>query len=175
MKRGPKIFGYEPGWLWWAAALVVVGLGVFFSIKLLERKQFNDAYIDELIVHHAQQQGLDVALVRSVVEAESGGDWLAESPVGAKGLMQITEIAQEDVQQRFDIDDGDLYDPDYNLRVGTLYLGYLLERFDGDVRLAVTAYHMGPTAVEEGRDPGPQNRAYVQKVMELYEASSNAE
>ena len=74
---------------------------------------------------------------------------------------------------------GDLFDPDYNVQVGTTYLAYLLDRFDGDRTLAVAAYHMGPTAVRRAmnEDPdlksidlvqkygGPQTRAYTAKVL----------
>ncbi len=182
-KRGPKVFGYEPGWLWWAAVLVVVIVGGGLLVKQVYRNATIRHYIDERITYHADAQGLDVILVQAVVEAESGGDWRAKSPLGAKGLMQITEIALADVKRLEDIDDGDLYDIDYNLHVGTLYLAYLLDRFDSDVALAVAAYHMGPTRVAKGqrkypdlsprdmieKHGGPQTRAYVKKVLKLIE------
>ena len=74
---------------------------------------------------------------------------------------------------------GDLFDPDYNVAVGTTYLAYLLKRFDNDRTLAVAAYHMGPTAIRRAMyaDPGlssldlvqkhggPQTRAYTAKVL----------
>jgi len=171
--RGPSILGYEPGWLWWVAALVVVVLSVALGVHQYQRMKFNAAYIDERIVYHANEQGLDVDLVRAVVQAESGGDWRAESPVGAKGLMQVTPIALADVQQRFGVGGGNLFNPDYNLHVGTLYLSHMLERFDGDIPLALRAYHMGPTDVARGKDPGPQTRAYVERVLELYNETNN--
>jgi len=182
-KNGPRVFGYEPGWLWWAAVFVVVCGGLFYGSHQLERHQRNRAYLQERATFHATEQGLDVALVYAVIECESGWDWRAQSPVGAKGLMQVTEIALDDVRRLEDIGGGDLFDVDYNLRVGTLYLAYLLERFDGDVALAVAAYHMGPTAIAKGerkypdlssreminKHGGPQTRAYVEKVLKLFE------
>ncbi|MFK7790127.1 MAG: lytic transglycosylase domain-containing protein [Phycisphaeraceae bacterium] len=182
-KRGPSVFGYEPGWLWWVAALVVVTVGGGALTKQVHRHLTIQEYIDARIAHHAESQGLDVVLVRSVVQAESSRDWKATSPVGAKGLMQVTDIALKDVKRLEGIDDGDLYDIDYNLRVGTLYLAYLMDRFDGDVALAVAAYHMGPTAISRGqrkypnlsprdmidKHGGPQTRAYVKKVLKLIE------
>ena len=182
-KRGPKVFGYEPGWLWWAAVLVVVMVGSGLLAKQVYRNATIQNYIDERIAYHAGEQGLDEVLVQAVVQAESSRDWKATSPVGAKGLMQITDIALQDVKRLEGIDDGDLYDIDYNLHVGTLYLAYLLDRFDNDVALAVAAYHMGPTAIGRGqrkypklsprdmieKHGGPQTRAYVKKVLKLIE------
>lgn len=182
-RRGPKVLGYQPGWLWWAAALMlVVILGVLVE-RQVARHRVNQAYIAERMAHHADEQGLDLALVSAVVEAESGGDWLAESEAGAKGLMQVTPIALKDVRQREAIAGGDLFDPDYNLRVGTLYLRHLLDRFEGDLALAIAAYHMGPTKVARGlkkypglssqemiaKHAGPKTRAYVEKVLKMYD------
>lgn len=183
IKRGPRVLGYEPGWLWWSAALVVVVVGGAVLARQIHRHLTIQAYIDDRIAHHAQEQGLDVVLVQAVVQAESGRDWKATSPVGAKGLMQVTEIALQDVKRLEGVGDGDLYDIDFNLRVGTLYLAYLLDRFEGDVALSVAAYHMGPTAIARGqrkyptlsardmieKHGGPQTRAYVKKVLKLVE------
>ncbi|MEM6458137.1 MAG: lytic transglycosylase domain-containing protein [Planctomycetota bacterium] len=143
------------------------------------------ARIEALIEDRAAAAGLDAELVRRVVRAESGGDPRAESPRGARGLMQVTDITLRDVRQRNpELPGGDLFDADYNLTVGTTYLAYLLERFDGDVTLALTAYHMGPTRVRRvqranpgitpaqlvARHAGPQTRAYVGKLLRGYEA-----
>ena len=138
------------------------------------------AALDPQIREHAAAAGLDPELVRAVVTAESGGDPRAQSNRGATGLMQITAITEKDVLQRYpEIDRGDLLEVDYNLRIGTTYLAYLLDRFDDDRTLALTAYHMGPTAVRRiqrehpGITPqallsdhaGPQTRAYVRRVL----------
>ncbi|MEM6260831.1 MAG: transglycosylase SLT domain-containing protein, partial [Planctomycetota bacterium] len=78
---------------------------------------------------------------------------------------------------------GDLFEVYYNLRVGTLYLAYLLDRFEGDITLALAAYHMGPTSVAKGiqkypdlssrdmvrRLAGPQTQAYVDRVLGMLE------
>jgi len=133
-----------------------------------------------LMQRHAAAAGVDIDLVRAVVMAESSGRADAKSNRGARGLMQITAITEKDVLQRNpDLKRGDLFDPNYNLRVGTTYLGYLLRRFDGNETLALTAYHMGPTRVRRiqkanpGVTPeklvadhaGPMTRAYVRRVL----------
>ena len=77
-----------------------------------------------LIEKHAADAGLDVDLVTAVVMAESSGRADAESNRGALGLMQITPITEKDVLQRNpSYKRGNLFDPDYNLKVGTTYLG----------------------------------------------------
>lgn len=136
---------------------------------------------DVLIEQHAREVGLPVALVRSVVTAESGGDPRAVSNRNARGLMQITPITEKDVLQRNpELRRGDLFDPEYNLTVGTRYLAHLLDRFEGDIPLALAAYHMGPTNVRKiqkthpgistdkliEEHAGPKTRAYVRIVTE---------
>ena len=188
LKSGPRVFGYEPGWLWWAVLFAVVCGALFWGSNELQRRQKNLAYLQERATFHAQEKGLDQALLFAVIEAESSWDWRAESPLGAKGLMQVMPIALEEVKRTEDIGDGDLFNVDYNLHVGTLYLAGLLERFDGDVTLAVAAYHMGPTRVAKGqrkypdlssrdmvnKHGGPQTRAYVAKVLRLIEESASS-
>lgn len=169
----------------WIAGLAVLFFVVWLGpdaarwLKHGRDVQRIDAHMP-LIERHAAEAGLDVDLVRAVVMAESSGNAEAKSNRGAFGLMQITAITEKDVLQRnADVTRGDLFDPDYNLRIGTTYLAYLIDRFDGDETLALTAYHMGPTAVRRiqhahpGITPsrlvaehaGSQTRAYVKRVL----------
>lgn len=170
----------------WPPAIVVAVLLVGFVFPWMLRsctdsaRHYQVSHWHELIGEKAEQAGLDEMLVRAVVLAESSGNPQARSGAKAKGLMQITPITHEDAMQRFDLPGGDLFDPDYNLTVGTRYLAYLLQRFDGDVTLALAAYHMGPTRVSKLRKEnpklsadalvkkfaGPKTRAYVKRVRE---------
>ena len=132
-----------------------------------------------LLADASARTGLDPDLLEAVVLCESSGDPRAVSPVGAKGLMQIMPLTHVDAQRRFGLPAGDLFDPAHNVDVGSRYLAYLLDRFGGDRRLAVAAYHMGPTRVARLRrqDPnlsseqlvaahaGPATRAYVERVL----------
>lgn len=168
----------------WIAALTVLFFVVWLGpdaarwLKHGRDVQRIEAHMS-LIEKHAAEAGLDVDLVRAVVMAESSGNPKAKSNRGAYGLMQITAITEKDVLQRNrGWSGGDLFDPDYNLKIGTTYLAYLLKRFDGDETLALTAYHMGPTAVRRiqrkhpGITPerivaehaGSKTRAYVKRV-----------
>jgi len=100
-----------------------------------------------LILKHSQANGLSADLVERVIRTESGARPWVVSARQAKGLMQITPITEREVLGRTNIEGGDLFQPDYNIQVGTAYLRQLLDRFGGDVRLALAAYHMGPTRV----------------------------
>ena len=106
---------------------------------------------------HAQANSLPPELLRAVVRAESGGDERAVSARGAKGLMQITPVALEEVRRLQPLGEGDLFDPDFNVRVGAAYLRMLVNRFDGDVYLAVAAYNMGPKRLLQERKAAPDS------------------
>jgi soluble lytic murein transglycosylase len=108
-----------------------------------------------IIWKHAQANSLPTGFVRDVIRAESGGDERAVSVSNAKGLMQITPIAMEEVCRVRGIAKGDLFDPDYNVQLGTAYLRILLDKFDGDAYLALAGYHMGPTKLLQARRANP--------------------
>ncbi len=86
---------------------------------------------DGIIEDAARRYGVDPALIRAVMEAESAGDPSAVSPAGAQGLMQLMpETARE-------LGVTDPFDPEQNILAGTRYLRMLLDRYGGDVRLAL--------------------------------------
>jgi len=91
----------------------------------------NIAEIEQLIETHARAQSLDPELVRAVVTVESSYDPAALSRKGAMGLMQLMPATAAALE----VDDP--YDPEENLRGGTLYLRRMLDRFGGDLELAL--------------------------------------
>lgn len=119
----------------------------------------------DIISRHAASSRLPVWLVEAVIRAESGGDPRAVSPRNAHGLMQITPIAEREVLSRLNAPKGDVYDPDYNVRLGTTYLRMQVDRFGGDLHLALAAYNMGPTRLAKIRKahPGLSGRQIVEK------------
>ena len=136
----------------------------------------------KLATAHANSVGLDPALVLAVIEAESKGRPRAMSRVGARGLMQLMPATAEEIAKRHGIGyhgRSDLFDPDLNVRLGTLYLAQLRRQFRDDPRLYIAAYNAGPGNVDKWRlqHPGlssqqliaqvafPQTRAYVRRVM----------
>ncbi len=119
---------------------------------------------DELIARAAREAGVDLALVRAVVHAESAFDAGAESVKGAVGLMQLMAATA--------IDHGvsDRSDPWQNLRAGAAHLRALLDRY-GDTTLALAAYNAGIRAVTRhgGVPPYPETRTYVRRVLRLHD------
>ena len=83
-------------------------------------------------------------LVQAVIQAESGGNPLAHSAVGAKGLMQLMDRTGQEWHQRLQIKEPyDPFNPEQNLKIGRAYLKWLIEQFDFDVELALAAYNWG--------------------------------
>ncbi|MEM9415136.1 MAG: lytic transglycosylase domain-containing protein [Planctomycetota bacterium] len=174
------------GCAWRIIVAILLAAALWMLIDQCSRRNSIPAAFDQDVARYAAEQGLPVELVRAVIVTESGGDPNAHSSANARGLMQITPITHREAIDRFDLperDDEALFEPDYNLDIGTRYLAYLLKRFDGDTKLALAAYHMGPTAVARLRNAnptlttdellaldgenqvGPKTRAYVANVL----------
>lgn len=101
-----------------------------------------NAAIDALVQEAAAQSGLDPCLIFSIIRAESGFNRAAVSVKGATGLMQL----MPETAARFGVIN--IFDPRENVLGGTRYLRWLLDRFNGDVRLALAGYNAGEGAVE---------------------------
>lgn len=120
--------------------------------------------LDELIYISAARHGVDPALVRAVVKAESDYDAGAVSAVGARGLMQL----MPETARLMGVDD--IHDPEQNIDGGTRYLTRLLDRFDWEVALALAAYNAGEGAVRRhgGVPPYSETQDFVEKVLGYY-------
>lgn len=91
--------------------------------------------------------GVDKALILAVITKESSFNHKAKSKVGAKGLMQLTPITIKFINSNNkDLKITDPYDIKQNVMGGTYYLKYLLNRFNGDLRLVLGAYNAGPNS-----------------------------
>jgi len=129
------------------------------------------ADFEDTIVRHSRRHRIDPALLRAVIKAESDFDPSALSRAGAAGLMQLMP------RTAFRLDVRDPYDPEENIRGGAQYLRYLLDRFNGNVPLALAAYNAGEHRVERSRTLPPINetRRYVSKVLRFYHAFLSVE
>lgn len=118
---------------------------------------------DQRIREAAAEAGLRPNLVRAVAAVESSLKPLARSSRGALGLMQLMPATARElgVENPFDVGE--------NLRAGARYLRQLLERFDGDTRLALAGYNAGPGTVQRygAVPPYGETRRYIEKVVDL--------
>lgn len=121
--------------------------------------------LDELIVSTAGRYELDPLLIYLVMREESGFNHRAVSRVGARGLMQLMPATARRLGIR------NIHNPIENVDGGTRYLRQLIERFDGDVNLALAAYNAGEEAVVRyGRriPPYRETRNYVWRINTAY-------
>lgn len=135
--------------------------GLALCVPALAQTAHSAEIADRWAVHF----GVARELVRAVIEAESNWNVRAVSPAGAIGLMQLMPetAAAFGVRNRFDAAE--------NIRGGVAYLAFLLERFDGDMRLVVAAYNAGHGRI--GRAGlsyrNPETVSYTRRVAYLYQ------
>jgi soluble lytic murein transglycosylase len=135
---------------------------------------------EDVIRQQSREKEVDAALIAAVIYSESKFSDRTSS-AGARGLMQITPDAANEIER---LSGGttfklrDLGDPEINIRYGTFLLHELLNRYDGDVAAALAAYNAGPGNADEwgGSDlqvasiPFPETRAYVEEVLDKQRA-----
>lgn len=161
----------------------VFGLILLFGVafKPILRQIFPVKYM-QAITQAAEANGLKPMFVASVVKVESGFNEKAESPKGARGLMQVMPetgiwVAEQMKLSSFDVDM--LYEPELNLAVGTWFLQHLQRMFDGNEVIVLAAYNAGQKRVQQWLDEGrwdgreetlddvpfEETRVYVRRVL----------
>ena len=120
--------------------------------------------IASLIATYATQYALDPALLQAVIKVESNFNSDAVSSKGAIGLMQLMPLTAAALHVL------DPFDPKDNIRAGAALLRLLLDRFGGDLSLALAAYHVGETRARQaiGTPALPAAQLYVERVLGHY-------
>ena len=117
--------------------------------------------LEPLIANAAKRWGLEPNLLRSVMKQESGFQPCAISPKGAMGLMQVMPATA------FQFNLSNPFDPVQNVDAGARLLKQLLDRYNGNLPLALGAYNAGPARVDEagGVPHIPETTGYIEKVL----------
>lgn len=135
-----------------------------YRLFIRERKSSSKQHVNACIKEASRRYGIDSHLITAIMKVESNFDPRAVSKRGATGLMQIMpeNFGALNIQ--------DPFDPRENIMGGTRYLKQLLDRFDGEVELALAAYNAGPTTVSliNGIPPIRETEEYVKKVLNYY-------
>lgn len=130
-------------------------------------KKKNDAMdkYDKIILKSSRRHNIDPALVKAVIIAESAMNPHAVSKKGARGLMQLMPETAKSMGLK------NRTNPRQNIEAGTKYLKYLIDEYDGNIRIALAAYNAGPGAVKryKGIPPYKRTRQYIQKVLAYYD------
>ena len=130
---------------------------------------------------------LDPLVLYAFIRTESNFNPNAQSDAGARGLMQITEVTFDWIKLKIAPDEAltfdDLFDPETNIRFGSYFVAYCLQRYGTDLATAAAAYHSGVGTVNElladsacspdgqtlSHYPYPQMRRYVHKITTAYQ------
>lgn len=116
--------------------------------------------VSGLISSAARKQSLDPALLKAVMKRESGFKPCAVSVKGALGLMQLMPATAHELHV------SNIFDPTQNVQAGAAYLRQLLDRYNGDLRLALVGYNAGPGKADQPGTPYPvETQGYVSSIF----------
>jgi hypothetical protein len=129
----------------------------------LSSSNYPSAYAD-IITTACGRHGVDPALVHAIVKVESDFNPYALSRKGAMGLMQLMP------ETALVMNVGNSFNPHENIDGGVKYLRHLIDRYEGNLPLALAAYNSGETAVKKWGTipPYQETQNYVQRIMKLY-------
>jgi soluble lytic murein transglycosylase-like protein len=134
------------------------------AVKPSKNKNATGGEFHNIAEEKAKKHNVDPKLVKAVIRAESNWNPRAVSSKGAVGMMQLMPKTASDLGV------GNRYNPEENIEGGVKYLRFLLDKFNGNLTLALAAYNAGPAKVEKvGGVPSiPETVDYVKRVMNDY-------
>ncbi|GAB4484935.1 MAG: hypothetical protein OHK006_10120 [Thermodesulfovibrionales bacterium] len=131
----------------------------YFNVSPVDTSAYHD-YVERA----ATKYDLEPDLIHAVIKTESNGNHRARSRKGAMGLMQLMPSTANDLNV------SNPYNPEENIEGGSRYLRMMLEKFNGNLTLALAAYNAGPRTVEKYGNVPPitETRQYVNRVYAHY-------
>lgn len=116
---------------------------------------------NHIIFEAADLNDVDLTIIKAIIMAESGFNKEVVSHRGAGGLMQLMPGTAKSLGVK------DIYNPEENIHAGVKYFKYLLNRFNGDIKLALAAYNAGAGNVRKynGVPPFKETRQFIRKVL----------
>jgi len=166
--------------------LAVILLAINFALWHFDDKRNHPIEYSNFVEHYANEYNIDKFLIYAIIKTESGFDSMAESNMGARGLMQIMPDTFEWIQWKWFSDDGltydDMYTPEFNIRYGARLISYHLNYYE-NIDNSIAAYHAGDgdvdrwlkdnTLSKDGKTldniPIAETQHYVNKVNKAYE------
>ena len=139
----------------------------------------------EYVYKYSEENNIDPLLTFAIIKAESNFNPEATSSSNAMGLMQVLETTAKEVMQNKiegNFSKEILFNAEDNIKIGTTYFAYLLDKYNGNITLALTAYNAGIGKVdnwietgiikEDGSDieniPYKETNNYVRKILRDY-------
>ena len=170
--------------------LIIFLLLYFILFKILEvdkivMKRIYPLKYSEYVEKYAEEYNIDKYLVYAIIKEESNFEENAKSTSNAVGLMQIMQPTALETANKIELDiaEGDLFNPELNIRLGLKYFTSLLEKYKNNYNLAIVAYNAGignvdkwikeGTIKEDGSNienvPFKETNNYVRKILRDYE------
>ncbi len=150
--------------------LIIIVISIV--ILLVYKNVFFPRSHKDIVEQAASIYNVDPNLIYAIIKQESGFNTYAVSKSGAKGLMQLMDATAKDMINgidTIDINDYNIYDPYTNIFIGTKYISYLINHFDGNYYLAVTAYNAGMGKIQDWIDKDYSEYDEFSKVYECIE------
>jgi len=136
------------------------------EVEMMSKHNNAENRYQRLIIDAAYRYKVEPAIIKAIIMAESGFNPKAVSKVGARGLMQLMPRTAKSLGVE------DSFKPAHNIDAGVRYFKYLLDQFDGEMKLALAAYNAGSYNVRKygGVPPFKETKFYIYKVLKYYEA-----
>ena len=172
-----------------AIAIMCVLAVCLMKLDITGARRYPVRYTEEIILR-AGENSIPAPYIAAIIMAESSYDPGAVSSVGARGLMQIMPETGGWIAGKFgdEFAEDALFTPEVSIKYGAWYLGFLMDRYENDMRCATAAYHAGQGTVDKWLDdpaysedgatlmhiPYDSTRTYVDRVMKYYDYYAKA-